>query len=154
MIIGNINESDFLNHLFRFKYLDKILTLINDIQTKNLEDGVHEIIDRDLLLIITTYITADKTKRPAEIHKKYIDFQYILYGEEYVGYTPLNSIKTVLEPYNEEKDMEKYGKVENESHVFLKNGMLAIFCPNDIHRPGIITGDSRHVRKFVFKIAI
>lgn len=154
MIIGKINYLDKNENIFNLKYLDKILDIINDIQTKNLKDGSYEIIGKNLIQIISTYETSKKEERLAEVHKKYIDFQYMQYGGEYIGYAPLLSSKKVFEPYNDISDIEKYNKVEDESYFLLNSGMFAIFFPNDIHRPGIIAGNKRNVRKFVFKIAI
>ena len=87
-------------------------------------------------------------------HIKYIDFQYIQYGEEYIGYAPLSSSKKVFELYSDILDIEKYSEVEDESFFLLNSDMFAVFFPTDIHKPGIISKNKRQVRKYIFKIAV
>lgn len=154
MIIGKINDLDKNENVFNLKYFDKILDIINNLQTKNLQDGTYEIMGKNLIQIITTYETSEKKEKLAEVHKKYIDFQYIQYGEEYIGYAPLLSSKKVFEPYSDISDIEKYSKVEDESFFILNSDMFAVFLPTDIHRPGIISKNKRQIRKYIFKIII
>ena len=54
----------------------------------------------------------------------------------------------------QDKDIELFKKVENESFFILKKDMYIIFFPEDIHRPGLSSTEMRGVRKVIFKILI
>ncbi|HAJ95879.1 MAG TPA: hypothetical protein DCP02_06570 [Actinobacteria bacterium] len=50
--------------------------------------------------MIATYNTsANIEEKPAEVHRKYIDLQYILYGEEKIGYADYRNPKISLKEY-------------------------------------------------------
>jgi len=86
-----------------------------------------------------------------EAHKKYIDIQFILDGEEFMGYAPLKN-QPAAKPFDAEKDCGFY---DGEAWFTLfRKGMFAIFFPQDAHLPGRYTEKSAHVRKIVIKVAV
>jgi YhcH/YjgK/YiaL family protein len=155
MIIGNKENLESIS----FKYIDKkiknIIELSNKIDFKVLEDNTYNINGKNLLYNITSYKTSnDIAEKYAERHKKYIDIQLLLYGEERFGYSDISSIKKVFKEYDEEQDIELYQHIENEEFFLLRQNMFAVFFPEDIHRPGLSYGSPRNVRKVIFKLAI
>ena len=155
MIIGNRQNTDSLI----FRYFDERLKKILDFAEKNdfkvLEDNTYEISGKNLFYILTSYKTADSiSEKYAELHRKYIDIQILLYGEEKFGYCDASSVKKVYKEYDEEKDIELFSTVENEDFFLLKPSMFAVFFPEDVHRPGLSAGVSRSVRKVIFKLAV
>jgi len=155
MIIGNRQNTDSLI----FRYFDERLKKILDFAEKNdfkvLEDNIYEISGKNLFYILTSYKTADSiSEKYAELHRKYIDIQILLYGEEKFGYSDISSVKKVYKEYDEEKDIELFSTVENEDFFLLKPSMFAVFFPEDVHRPGLSAGVSRSVRKVIFKLAV
>lgn len=87
-----------------------------------------------------------------ESHKQYIDIQYLIEGEEYIGYTHNTSIP-IKKEYNEKKDIEFYNY---DGGVLLKASpdKYFIFFPEDIHKPSIKTENNTLVKKIVVKIKI
>ncbi len=93
-------------------------------------------------------VPAEKAR--TEAHKRYIDIQVPLKGIEVMGWTPIEDLKNVLQPYNEEKDVAFYG----DSPMTLVNvlpGQMAIFFPEDGHAPNIGIGNHR---KLCIKIPV
>jgi len=134
---------------------NKIINLIENTDFTKKEDGVYKTGTKDFYYIISTYNTcASVEKKPAEAHRKYIDLQYILYGEEKIGYADYRNPKISLKEYNGENDIELFSKIENESYFILKNDMYAVFFPEDIHRPGLTNKETRSVRKVIFKVPV
>ncbi len=155
MIIGNRQNTD----SFLFRYIDerlkKVLEFAEKTDFKVLEDNIYEINGKNLFYIITSYRTSENiADKYAELHKKYIDVQILLYGEEKFGYSDISSIKKVYKEYDENKDIELYSNVENEDFFLLKPSMFAAFFPEDIHRPGLSAGTPRSIRKVIFKLAV
>jgi len=155
MIIGNRENLE----SFSFKYIDEkfknIIKLSNKIDFKVLEDNTYNINGKNLFYTITSYKTCTNiAEKYAEHHKKYIDIQFLLYGEERFGYSDISSIKKVFKEYDEEKDIELYQTIENEEFFLLRQNMFAIFFPEDIHRPGLSHGSPRYIRKVIFKLPV
>ena len=78
MIIGKIDsKAQQIRHLKRDNFMIAV-DVITRTDFKNLTDGIYEINGRDFYYISETYETNCEVKKPAEVHKKYIDFHYIL----------------------------------------------------------------------------
>ncbi len=155
MIIGSINDFEGQINCIKINYLKEVLEIIKTTDFSKLDDGVFEVLDKNLYYFVSTYRTVKSIEEKlAEAHRKYIDLQYIIYGEEKVGYGNYNSNKVLEEEYNRDKDIELFKKVENESFFILKKDMYIIFFPEDIHRPGLSSTEMRGVRKVIFKILI
>ena len=97
-----------------------------------------------------------ETKNPEdalfESHKKYIDLQYVILGEELIGLTNDQSIE-VSQPYSEEKDIMFYN-FDGGKMLQASTGNYFIFFPEDIHRPSIKTSKKSKVKKLVMKIKV
>jgi YhcH/YjgK/YiaL family protein len=85
-----------------------------------------------------------------ESHKKYIDIQYVIQGEEMMGITTQNN-QTILEQ-NLEKDYTFYEGTT--SLVRVSKGMFTIFFPDDLHQPCVQTETVLEVKKVVIKVMI
>jgi YhcH/YjgK/YiaL family protein len=91
-----------------------------------------------------------------EAHRKYIDIQFTVIGEEVIGWadiadTGLAKLVGVKgEGYDAEKDVEFYSG-EPFTWIDIPAGHFAVFFPNDGHAP-LAADDS--FRKVVVKIAV
>ena len=81
------------------------------------------------------FLAVQSTKAPdlAEAHRQYLDIQYIVKGQEVVGYAPLEACEIVGE-FNEEKDIGKYSG--NFEYITIGEGMCYVAFPEDAHMPG------------------
>ena len=155
MIISSISNFKGQINYIKIDHLKEALEIIRDMDFSKLDDGVFKVLGRELYYFISTYRTVKSIEeKPAEAHRKYIDLQYIVYGEEKIGYADYQSSKIIEHEYDNKKDIELFRKVENESFFILKKGMYAIFFPEDIHRPGLSNIEIRGIRKVIFKILI
>lgn len=104
-----------------------------------------------LFAIVQTYETKPIHEGKLEAHKKYIDIQAILEGEEFIGYAPLKN-QAVAKPFDPEKDIGFY---DGEAWFTLfRKGMFAVFFPEDAHLPSRFTDKPGRVKKIVVKIAV
>lgn len=109
-----------------------------------------EIDGRDIFAIHQVSKTKPPRQARFEAHRKYIDLQYILGGEEIIGIAFVNKL-TIILPYDRKKDVEFYKYFPSTSFV-MEPGALAIFYPCDAHAPGLIFKRRRLVRKVVVKV--
>ena len=85
-----------------------------------------------------------------EAHRRYIDIQITLAGEDVIGWRPLCDCQQVTSPYDAEKDIAFFGDAPETSFA-VGEGRFAIFFPDDAHAP--LSGHgSPH--KAVFKVAV
>jgi YhcH/YjgK/YiaL family protein len=136
-----------LNPLFK-KSFDYLTTADFD----TLAYGKHNLDGEDLFVLFMEYDTKESAECLMENHKKYIDIQYIVSGEELIG-TAIFNKHTPSIPYDNEKDVAFYAD-EDETILKLQAGQFAIFFPHDLHRPCIKSGKVSKVRKAVFKIRV
>ncbi len=114
-----------------------------------LQCGRHEVDKDNIYVNVDEYYT--KTESRPEYHKKYIDIQFLVSGQENIGYCPLKEI-LINESFNEEKDIGfGLGKV---NYSKLEKGIFMILMPQDAHQPCMAVNESQKVRKVVVKVKI
>jgi biofilm protein TabA len=107
-------------------------------------------IDGDNVFATVTY---SKTKpfdsTQWESHRKYIDLQYVINGEEKIGVAPVAKA-AVTRAYDAGRDAANYS-VKGKLYK-AKPGTFFLFFPSDAHRPNITTGGDKPDKKIVIKI--
>lgn len=84
-----------------------------------------------------------------ESHRKYIDLQYVIKGEEKIGVAPVAGAK-VTDPYNEAKDVAHYDSPG--TYYIATPKTFFLFFPTEAHRPNILVKGYDKVKKLVIKI--
>ncbi|MFD2245298.1 YhcH/YjgK/YiaL family protein [Pontibacter ruber] len=144
--LSNASRYTCLHPLFAqaFKFLQET-------NLATIETGVHEIEDRKLFAIISEGAGVAKDAYKLEVHRKYIDIQYVISGTDHMGWKDLALCAEPNDPYNEEREAAFFpDKTSNWFDV--PAGSFTIFYPDDAHA-AMVTGD-RVVRKVVLKIAV
>ena len=149
MIVDKIENTHLYKNLG--ERIKKSFDYIIQTDLKKLQPGRYDIDDNNIFALISEYQTKAESEGKLEAHKKYIDVQYVISGEELMGFAPLGT-QEILKPYKEENDIIFY----NGDKVFIKviGGMFAIFFPEDVHMPGINTGKITDIKKLVIKVRI
>ena len=147
MIVDKIENANLYKNLD--ERIEKSFDYIKQTDLKNLQAGRYDIDGNNIFALISEYKTKTENEGKLEAHKKYIDVQYVIEGEELMGYAPLSD-QSILEPYKEENDIIFY----KGEKVFIKvaEGMFAIFFPEDVHMPGIQIEKKSPVKKLVIKV--
>ena len=112
--------------------------------------GKHDIEGDAIFALVQEYQTKPLNECKLESHKKYIDIQYVIRGEEFMGVTTKNNQK-ILEQ-DEDKDYTFYEGTT--SLVRVSKGMFTIFFPDDLHQPCVQTESAAEVKKVVIKVLI
>ena len=93
-----------------------------------LEDGRQEI-DGDKMYANLFHLTSkQKEEAHPELHKKYVDVQYWICGEELCGVAPYNGVGKCIET-REDDDLYLYDNVKNEFFIHATEGCYAVFFP-------------------------
>lgn len=102
---------------------------------------------------VDSYQTQQFGSRKYESHRKYIDIQYIVSGQENVFVAPIEKLK-LYKNYNASKDIVFYSNEFQGEKICLHRGEIVIFYPKDGHMPCIAETYPQQVKKIVIKIPI
>lgn len=134
------------------KHWDQAFHFLKSANLKELPLGIQELEGKHLFVNVQKYYGKDKSEAIFESHKKYIDIQYVIEGEEIIGLTTIDKAK-VKEQYKEDKDITFYDSDEME-YLKATPENFFLFFPDDIHQPSITADDSIQIKKIVVKILI
>jgi biofilm protein TabA len=152
---ASINKREFAISYFKNKERwDKSFTFLKSNDLSSLEIKRHEIDGDNAYAPVSEYLSKTEEEGKFEVHRRYIDIQYVINGEEKIGLAPLANRRDVITPYNDENDIEFLTVSDSEYHKATPDNFF-IFFPSDIHKPGMRTGqDSVTIRKIVVKIKV
>ncbi len=89
-----------------------------------------------------------------EAHRLYLDIQYVVSGEELMGWAPLSEL-TGAGAYNPAKDvLHGMFPAAAMTPVRVKAGQAAVFFPQDAHAPKLAGDRPGWVKKIVVKVAV
>ena len=139
------------------EYLEAILQAqhyLRDHDFSKMADGKYTIAD-GITANVQRYETKPVAECRPESHEKYVDIQYIVEGEEYMGWCPLSPDLQVSEAYDAAKDVGFFARLVPDSDIVLTPGAFAVLYPEDVHRPkGAVDDAPTHVTKVVVKVPV
>jgi len=111
-------------------------------------EGKYEIDGQNIFAIVQEYLSKLPAEGRWEAHRRYMDIQYVVAGEEFIGYANLDSMNAG--EYNEEKDIVF---LEGEgSMIPASAGSFMLLAPQDVHKPQITINEPQKVKKVVVKV--
>ncbi len=118
---------------------------------RTLADSTYAITaDGSVSASISRYMTKDSAN--FEAHRKYIDLQYVIEGQEYIQITSIDSVNNCIQPYNAVKDIEFHSSATSLTECLADPSQLVILFPNQAHKPCMKVCKNTPVRKIVVKI--
>lgn len=108
-------------------------------------------INQHVKAIVSEYETKAENEHGYEAHRKNIDIQYLLIGEERIAYLPIEKLKET-KAYNEEKDAAFYVADLKPQGMTIGDGYFGIFFPQDGHKPQLCVDKPIRVKKVVIKV--
>ena len=151
MIKDNINNA---NLYYSFSKLVEVgLKYLQDTDFSAVENGKYEILSDKVYAIFQDYSSKLKSEGKFEAHKKYIDIQYVINGEELMGVANVADFNYAAD-YSDEKDIVFLKPKKNCKQDFVKvrENEFIIFTPNDAHMPSIAVDKPSYVKKVVIKV--
>lgn len=134
--------------------LRKAFDFLNNGKLADLPDGRVDIDGERVFALVQRYMTEISNEPKFEHHRKYVDVQFIVSGEETIGWAAQESM-TVTETYDAGKDV-CFGSAAKGvwTPVRLQAGQLAVLWPDDSHAPKLASGAPTQVMKIVVKVAV
>ncbi|GAB3527972.1 YhcH/YjgK/YiaL family protein [Pontibacter brevis] len=145
---------DTLQNAYRYYTLHplfaKAFRFLQETDLMSLSLGQQAIEGRDLFAIISEGTGTTEKEAQLEVHRKYIDIQYVISGTDHMGWKSLAFCAQPVIPYIEERDAAFFPDTTN-NWFDVPAGYFTIFYPDDAHA-AMVTEET--VRKVVLKIAV
>ena len=146
---------DTLDHLEAYRGIHpgvmRGLELLRDTDFSQWEVGRHEIDGDRLFVLVQSYDSKPVNDTP-EAHRKYIDIQYLLSGQELMGVAPLEEMTEEVEGRPEGDIWFYRGPM---SSILLTGSRFVALWPGDAHAPCIaVDGKPEPCRKCVVKVLV
>ena len=137
------------------KFIEVGLKYLENTDFSTVESGRYEILSDNVYALVQDYSSKLKSEGKFEAHKKYIDIQYVIKGEELMGVADVADF-TYADDYSEAKDIVFLTPKENCNQNFVKvnENEFVIFTPNDAHMPSIAVEEPAYVKKVVVKVQV
>ena len=119
--------------------------------TPDSPDATHELIGRDVYVMVQSYETEAEPSPILEAHRKYIDIQYCIAGAEYIAVAPLDE-STIKTPYDAEKDVAFYYAQKMMTLCAMTPGRFVLLFPTDEHFAKFAAEVSCRIKKAVVKL--
>ena len=102
-------------------------------------------------IVVQEGVSTPVEGRLCEAHRQYLDLQYIVDGEETVGWAPLDTL-TPADTFSTEKDIGMYaGPVD---FMRVAAGYCYVVFPEDAHMPAVHLDAPHSFKKMVLKLKV
>lgn len=121
-------------------------------QGQPMATGRHDLDGDNAFFIVMNDHTQQLAERKSECHRRYLDVQILLEGNETFGYclTPFSGLD---EDTLDERDLAFSAQLSDEKFASLQAGEFIVFYPGQPHRPLVATDHQpMPVRKMVIKV--
>ena len=115
-----------------------------------LPDGRHDIHGERLFAFVSRAQGRGREESLLEAHRRYIDIQFVISGEDGIGWLPISQCRRVSSPYDAEKDLEFFFD-RPDTWLALSPGTFALCYPDDAHAPLATRGP---IHTAVVKVAV
>lgn len=151
MLFGDLTRPDFAD--FLPPLLAKCCHKLNTLELEALPLGQQVLMD-DISMNVMEFTTAEAETKQAELHRKFIDIQVLISGEEAIEYSVAMPNLAHYTDYNEQDDYQLTPDLEQKNRLVLRPKMFAIFLPNEPHKPGVSVNGDKVLKKLVVKVPV
>jgi biofilm protein TabA len=153
MIIGHLHQASTAQSSAAAD-IEQALQHLRDTDYNKISPGKYPIDGERMFAIVQDPITQAWGSGLPEFHARHIDVQYLLSGEEALGFLPGNPNLVPCDDFLKERDIAFVPSQLNETRIVLTPGMYAVFFPGELHRPCRAVDQAMHIKKVVIKILI
>jgi len=131
----------------------QVMDILRNRPFDEMEPGRYDIEGDSLYFMLQRYDTTPVDQGKLETHENYIDVQYVVRGEEMMGYAP-RDVMAIESPYDPEIDAAFYHLPERMTLLRLRPETFCVFYPQDAHLPGRCLETPQSITKVVIKICL
>jgi len=136
------------------KNFKKAFAFLEEAVRENYGDGSYEIDGKEVYASISDGETVPQKDQTFEGHRKYIDIQFIVSGEELFKAADVDKLPVTKE-YDPEGDYALFEGNDKVHSLILGANEYAIFFPHDLHKPGLAVGNvAGRAKKIIVKVMV
>lgn len=128
------------------EYLKNLSVSENDI-------GKRIVVNDKFFYCVQGYLTKPAKECKLESHRKYIDIQLMVKGNEFMDLADISSL-TTSEEYNEEEDVIFWNLPKRLARTTLRAGDYIVLYPETAHRGAVRLNQGEYVVKIVGKVKV
>lgn len=132
--------------------IQKALSYIFALNSQELSEGKYEV-DDTFYYTVQEYETKSVDECKFESHRKYVDIQFVVNGEEMMEVANVSSL-SLEKAYDEELDIQFWKAPNHAMQVSLVEGSYIILYPEDAHRGAVSLYEKCRVKKIVGKVCV
>ena len=125
---------------------------LSQLKEEELTIGRHDV-NEGFFYSVQEYETEGNVEKPYESHRKNIDIQMLISGEEMMQVTDISGLQVCSE-YDVNNDCMLYHPSDNAAGTILRPGSVMILYPKDAHRSLRIGNQTSEVKKIVGKLKL
>jgi YhcH/YjgK/YiaL family protein len=115
--------------------------------------GRTDVLGDDIYVTVSEAETKPPEQVKFEAHRRYIDIQFVVRGQEAMGVAPA-AVLTTVEPYDPARDIEFFAVPATSETVAVRAGEFVVFTPDTGHRPSLHLEGPHVSRKVVVKVSV
>jgi YhcH/YjgK/YiaL family protein len=131
----------------------QVMEILRNRPFDEMDQGRYDVEGDRLFFMLQRYDTAPVAEGKLETHENYIDVQFVVSGEEMMGYANRECL-TIDSPYNPETDLAFYHQPARMTLLRLRPETFCVLYPQDAHLPGCCLEKPQSVTKVIIKIRI
>ncbi|MBB5193563.1 YhcH/YjgK/YiaL family protein [Silvimonas terrae] len=132
----------------------RALARLRDEDFAAMKPGRYELEGSDMILQVLDLQTRPYMENRPEVHRRYVDVQFLVSGAEIIRVVTDTGQNRVVENLLAERDILFYEDAANETQLLMQPGSFAVFFPHDVHRPNCAVDQPGPIRKVVIKVAM
>lgn len=148
MIFSTLSQSD--RYAALHPQFPRVFEFMRTTDLLALAPGRYPIAGEQLFVIVEHVAGRSREAAKLECHRRYIDIQLVLEGNEQMGWKPLADCFNPVSDFSTEKDIRFFLDAP-ASWIATPPDHFCIFFPEDAHAPLVSAGS---IRKVIFKIAV
>lgn len=130
---------------------ERAFQFLNNPQLAELELGRHDIAGDHIFAIVAREPGREVVNAQLEVHRKYIDIQYVISGQEKMGWRSLDHCQEPADSFDSERDLGFFLDAA-ECLALVNPGCFAVFFPQDAHMP--LISEDPFIHKVIVKVAV
>jgi len=148
MILSALSQAD--RHAVLHPLFPRLFQFMRETDLYGLPSGRHPIMGEDLIAISERAEGKSREIARLECHRRYIDLQLVLEGDETMGWKPLADCHNPVAEFDESRDIQFFHDAP-ASWIATPPDHFCIFFPEDAHAPLVGSGP---IHKLIFKIRL
>lgn len=134
--------------------VDHAVSYLKNLTVSEADVGAKIIVDEDFYYTVQSYISRPESECKLESHRKYVDVQIMVRGEEIMDLVDVSRL-TIKKTYNPDKDVMFWNTPQRMARTTLKAGDCIVLYPENAHRGAMAESDKyQRVLKIVGKVRI